>query len=385
MSTPELRPDIHVCLVSWQATPNITPLLDPAFRPVEVILLVTPSMQREAEWLRSTLQPTGVRVTDFPVEDAYDIEHITERLWGLLEQHHHSAIALNATGGTKPMSLAAYEVFRDFGKPAFYVHPHEDRVIWLHPHSTPSHQLADRIKLPTFLQAHGTRLVHEGHSGGITEPLRELTSTLVENVASFEKALAGLNWLAHSADANHRTPELPPHLARDGHFQRLVDLFQDAGVLRHEEGRLRFVDEATRFYANGGWLEQHVFSVLFGMQKRKRIQDIGTSIDVERESKKGPVPNELDVAFLADNRFYLIECKTKRWSNNGNPASEDNNALYRLDTLKELLGGMQGNAMLVSYRDIGAGMRRRAEDLGIAICAGQQITSLSHHLERWIR
>ena len=46
-----MKPIIHLCLVSAQATPNLTPALDPAIRPRRVILLVSPDMRRRADWL----------------------------------------------------------------------------------------------------------------------------------------------------------------------------------------------------------------------------------------------------------------------------------------------------------------------------------------------
>jgi hypothetical protein len=41
--------------------------------------------------------------------------------------------------------------------------------------------------------------------------------------------------------------------------------------------------------------------------------------------------------------------------------------------------------MLVSYRNIPRWDRERAQDLGIATCAGPQLTSLDELLRRWIR
>ena len=41
----------HLCLVSKQATPNLTPLLDRKFQPDTVVLLVSPDMHQQAGWL----------------------------------------------------------------------------------------------------------------------------------------------------------------------------------------------------------------------------------------------------------------------------------------------------------------------------------------------
>ena len=109
--------------------------------------------------------------------------------------------------------------------------------------------------------------------------------------------------------------------------------------------------------------------------KSKLVEDVCMGIEVSRQTGRGPVKNELDVAFLADNRLYVIECKTRHWRGTGEdgPGAE---ALYKLDSLKDLLGGLQARAMLVSYRDLPDPDRRRAGDLGIEVCAGGQVKRL---------
>ncbi|MGF1645162.1 MAG: hypothetical protein ACFCUJ_16110, partial [Thiotrichales bacterium] len=149
----------HLYLVSGQATPNMTPALDSVMRPDEVILLVSPNMRIRADWLEQVLkESTGVKVSRWTIEHPWDIEHIRDHLLDLLTQHEHEEIILNATGGTKPMSIAAYDVFRTLDKPVFYVHPEKDQIIWLHPPGRPRQQLADRVRIPHFIQAHGLRV-----------------------------------------------------------------------------------------------------------------------------------------------------------------------------------------------------------------------------------
>lgn len=70
----------HLCLVSAQPTPSLTPLLDPGLAPRRVILLVSPDMSRRAEWLEAVLKPRGIAVERWPIEDAWDVEHIQLRV-----------------------------------------------------------------------------------------------------------------------------------------------------------------------------------------------------------------------------------------------------------------------------------------------------------------
>ncbi len=376
----------HLCLVSAQPTPNLTPVLDPETAPRRVILLVSPDMRRRAAWLAGVLRERGIRVEDWPIDDPWDIEHVYYRVLELLERERlagtRDALALNATGGTKPMSIAAYEAFRDDGLPIFYVHPEQDRLIWLSPTGRPSRELADRLRLESFLQAHGARVQGEPRRN-VPEPIRlELAQEIIVGIGHFGHALSQLNYLASSAQRSLLTE---PVKEDRGPLAELIDLFENIGSLRRTEGRLRFPDEQERFFVNGGWIEAHVFDAVRQLRREDpRIQDCAYALEVEREQRDKSVPNELDVAFLRDNRLHIIECKTKRFRG-AVAESEGSGALYKLDSLRDLMGGLQARAMLLSFLDLPDHDRTRAADLSIWVCAGAQLRHLKDHLGRFMR
>lgn len=380
-----MKPETHLCLVSAQATPNLTPALDPSVAPRRVILLVSPDMAERAEWLEAVLGPRGIRVARWPISDPWDVEYVQTRVLELLETECEavagSSIALNATGGTKPMSIAAYEAFRAYDLPIFYVHPERDRLIWMSPGGVGAADLANRLGLPAFLQAHGAR-VESSESRGIPERLRVLTDWLVANVGAYGDALGRLNALAHEAEGGLVSPEMDSRQLRDQRLQILIDRFAEEGLLEPTGKQLRFPDEAARFYVNGGWLEEHVFDLLRDLRgELPQIQDLARSVRILRQSPRGEaVPNEIDVACLAENRLYIIECKTRVWRPEGGGAD----ALYRLDTLGDLLGGLQARTMLVSYRPLPAHDLRRAADLRVQVCAGPRLPELRSALRSWL-
>lgn len=379
----------HLYLVSAQATPNLTPALDPATRPKRAILLVSPGMERRADWLEEVLRPRGIVTERWPIADAWDVEQVQIRVLELLERERGAlesrSIALNATGGTKPMSIGAYEAFRAYDLPIFYVHPERDRLIWMHPAGWPTRDLDNRVRLDAFLLAHGAR-VTASRADGIPQGLRELTGWLVGEARRRSHVLGTLNWLASEAQGALISPPMGHRQLSDDHLQHLIDRFAGAGLVRMQGARLRFRDEEARFYVNGGWLEEHVYDVLRGLQRELRqVQDLARAVEVVRETGRGDgVPNEIDVACLAENRLYLIECKTRSWSRSGGSAGPGANALYRLDTLGDLLGGLQAKAMLVSYRDLPAHVLRRASDLRVRVCAGARLPQLASELRAWI-
>jgi len=362
----------HLCLVSDQPTPNITPILDRSFKPDRVILLTSPEKQQQAERLRQVIQPAGIAVTLWPIKDAMDIEHIRDRILELLEKHEHG-IALNATGGTKPMSIAAYEVFRGLDLPIFYVHPAQDRVIWMHPSGWESFAIEERIRLPQFLQAHG---VESNAINRTTMPgrLQALTRTLIRDIDRFMKPLGTLNYLAFQARSSLRSP-LEKDKRNWQSLRDLLDLFAAEQLLEVGDDYVRFRDEDARFFVNGGWLEHHVFSVIHQIRNSNtHIHDLAQGLEVER----GAVRNEIDVAFLCDNRLHLIECKTKQFKQGGS------DAVYKLDSLTDALGGLRAASMLVSFQQLGQADIKRASQAHIEVCAGRDIQRLEESIRHWI-
>jgi hypothetical protein len=387
-----LKPAIHLCLVHNTATANVTPALDPDFRPQEVILLHSPDKEYRATCLERVLKSTGVKVSRWLIEDARNIEQIRERVLDLLVARENDDIALNASGGTRPMIIAAYEMFKEFNKPIFYVHPETDDVTWMHQRDIPGFNVADRIKLPAFLQAHGAEVSSQGERRGVPENLRRLTQELIQQVERLAKPLAALNWLAQQAETNLTSPPLTEGQRYWSELQVLIQQFAKEGLLTYREECLVFPNEEARFFVNGGWLEDYTYGLIFGLRKEiPKIQDIGRGIEVIRDSTGKPVKNELDVALLHNNHLHIIECKTRRFSTNRStdtslpdvdtPGTE---ILYKLDTLKGVFGDFYSKVMLVSYHPLSPWDRQRARDLGIETCTTQQLAGLKSVLRRWI-
>ncbi len=375
----------HLFLVHDDLIPNITPALDARFRPCNACLLTSPATAEQAERLERILKNAGVRVARWEVGDPWDIEHLRERILDFVVSNDDGNIVLNASGGTRPMGLAAYEVFRNLGKPVYYIHPERDHVVWLHPHDRESFDLADRIRLPAFFAAHGMKIV-SARRDGIPEHLRGLTDSMIKNISRFSGTIGGLNWLAATSEKNLLTRSISPEQFQTKEMRELLGLFSANGLLKIEgERRLRFADQDALFYVNGGWLEEHIFGVICGLRKElPAIQDIARNVLVEWDVNGSPVNNELDVAFLADNKLYIIECKTKRFEKGDNAGADAAHALYKLDTLRDYMGGAGARAMLVSYRPLSRALKERAEEFGVRVCEGDGIRKFGEELKQWI-
>ena len=374
----------HLVLVSDQVIPNFTPILDERFRPEKVVLLVSKSKQLQADNLAKIYKPRGIKVSFWPIDDAWDIEHVRSRIETLLITQTFNKITLNVTGGTKPMSIAAYEVFRENQLDIFYIHPYQDKLIWMHPKQA-AVEIADRIKLTEFLQAHGADHVNRLHQYGVPKKLRDLTQTIIHQIKYYKAAISHLNFLASSADNRRLScPFSTPSGSKSTPFLHLIELFEHAGLLTTQDHTLQFCDEQARFFANGGWLEQFIYACCLDLKSSCTLQDISQSLEVSRRQGKETIKNELDVALLKDNRLFIIECKTKRYSGNGQKHSEGADVLYKLDSIRDVLAGEKSKAMLVSIKPLNKYDLNRAKELDITVCCGEDIQNFKHLLHTWI-
>ena len=377
---------IHLVLISDQAVPNLTPILDRRFKPEQVIMLVSEDKQKQAAQLEKIYRNKGIKVSQWSIENPWDIEYLKDRIMDLMIDFEDKDITLNATGGTKPMSIAAYEVFRALNKAIFYIHPEKDRLIWLYPGDKTASNLEHKIKLKEFLIACGAEKVSETHKSGVPATIRTLTGELINHIEDYSPALSTINYLAAMAQGPQlKSPEIDKNKSSNHHFWKLIELFQQAGLLTLENNSLHFPDEDARFMVNGGWLEMHAYACCLNIKKELGIQDIAHSIEIIRKQKHSPVMNEIDVGLLHNNRLYLLECKTKKY--HGRHLQQDDGAetLYKLDSLRDLLGGLQAKAMLVSVTKLKSHHLARANELKINCCTHRDLKNLQHHIKNWIQ
>ena len=167
--------------------------------------------------------------------------------------------------------------------------------------------------------------------------------------------------------------------------RHLIDRFAAFNLIERRGDRLRFPDEGARRYVNGGWLEDHVSTHLEQIRaESSTIQDMARGLEYIRLNDAAAIKNELDVAFLAGNRLHIIECKTKRFQCTLNPDAPGADALYKLDGVRQQLGGRQARVLFVSYQPLLDSHRQRAADMGIRLCVGREIHYIAELLREWV-
>jgi len=373
--------DTHLCLVSAQATPNLIPVMDAATAPRRVVLAVSPDMKPRGEWLSAVMRRHGIQVEVLDVADAYDFDSCWEIFsnWLVAQQ---VTVALNVTGGTKVMAMAAQDVFREAKKPVFYVNAANDSVLRLD-RGTQPFVLPTKIKLREYLESHGYSVDGEVKRPNITAAQRDFVSRLAYESERLGDALGGLNWLAQQAKGSLNSPILDAKSRDSRALDELLGMFSEAGWLSLVDNKLVFPSEAARQFVNGGWLEFLIYQALSNLASKFEFADYAIGLKVI--APDGKTRNELDGAFLYRNTLHIIECKTSNLVQAfGNEQGKGTEALYKLDALRDM-GGLRTKALLVDYRgSLNDADKRRAAQMKLQLISGAQLRDLTGALKSWL-
>ncbi len=380
---------IHICLVSQQAAANLLPALDPALKPEKIILVVTAKMQRQASHLTAVLKENAIQAELLQLSNEQDFHQVENELLELAARLEGSAVTLNITGGTKLMSVAAQSVAQASGWHMFYVDADTDRAIWLGQDKTPPHPLQEQLKLRHYLRSYGVELTSKPNRSQASAAQQLLTQTLVEQVGSLEVSISVLNALAQDAE-NRRSLSAPMNEWQldSRSLNVLLRYFEDASALSVQGDRIQFASEAARDFVKGGWLELHAIQAVHQVTGPLGVRDKAMGLEVQDVATQ--TRNELDIAFMARNRLFVIECKTARidrpqGQGDRTAPPKANDTLFKLAENCRRIGGLGTRGMLVSYRKLHEPEMKLAKALGIEVVAGADIARLPEKLKHWVQ
>ncbi|MFK8012391.1 MAG: DUF1887 family CARF protein [Marinicellaceae bacterium] len=347
-------------------------------KPNEIILLHR--KQHDIEGIKSVLNSRGIKCQSQMV--SFDPKQIRIILNHIFKENLENDLVFNASSGYRMMVLVTLEQFTNQGKQAFVVDKFTNELHWLHPSDKSPDLIDSQLKISEYLKLFSSQVLNKGKTQPESNNKQELTHWLIDNIESFGSSLAAMNHIAMRADINLKF-HMDKNYARKKFLQQILMRFEAVGLLTIQHNTILFKNEESRFYCNGGWLENHVFTSLYHMKKtRKSISDVATGMEIVRA--QGTVKNEIDVIAMVNNRLHLIECKTRKFTTKNHANTPGAAAIYRLDTLKESLGGNSGKAMLVSYQKISRYTEQRAKDLDIYCCSFTQLKQLKEHLYKFI-
>lgn len=376
---------VHVGIIDQDPIRLLTPLLDNRTISTHIVFIGDDDQRHIYDRLNAVLEKRSITSEFFEIPTAVDTSAIKASIQTLAQnlKARGGEVKLNASCGLRHRLLSVYEVFRSYHWPIFVVEPNSDKLCWLYPDGKEEAQVQDRITIDDYLTVFGARGEFNTHElpPQLDQKLYELGERWAGNALELGPGLATLNYLATTCRKEQKL-DVPLSEKQQGYRELnmlLTDLV-DANIATYENGILTFANEDARRFSNGEWLETLVHSTVKQIQdEMPTIQDRSLNVQVYRNLGEREVRNELDVASVVNNKLHIIECKTKGMRDDGD------DTLYKLESLRDLLGGLQARAMLVSFRPLRHNDITRAEDLGLALIGPDELKNLKHYLTAWFK
>lgn len=372
---------IHVGILDKDPIRLLTPPLDERTQCTDMVLIGDKSQYPIFERIQTVLKRYSISSEFFEIPDMMNTTALNGALQSLFDylEQKQTVIKLNASCGIRHRLLSVYEKFRQYQWPIYVVEPNSDRMCWLYPQNKDDIQVQDKITVEDYLTVFGARAEFSEQDSQISDSLFNLGKKWASNALELGPGLATLNYLATTC-RKEGVLEVGLSEKQQGYKElaMLIDDLVAVGLASYAGGKLSFANDECRKFANGEWLETYVHKTIELIQPSLPIiQDQALNVQVYRQAATKEVRNELDVASVVNNKLHIIECKTKGMRDDGD------DTLYKLESLRDLLGGIQARAMLISFRPLRYNDISRAKDLGLALIGPDELSELDRHLSEW--
>lgn len=375
---------VHVGIIDKDPIRLLTPLFDERSSCEHVVFIGDDSQTEIYQRLTSLLTKQNITTEFFSMPSVVNTSLIKRSIKALAKnlKQKNMDVKLNASCGIRYRLLSVYEIFHNYKWPVFVVEPNANRLCWIYPNGRESVQLQDRITIQDYLTVFGARceLNPQELSTQVNQKLTKLGELWAGNAIELAPGLATLNYLATTCRKEKKLDvKLSVTQQSYRELKMLISDLEDASLATYQCGVLTFVNEDARRFSNGEWLEILVSSTIKQIQENSHtIQDCSLNVQVYRKIGNHEIKNKLDVATVVNNRLHIIECKTRDMRTDGD------DTLYKLESLRDLLGGFQARAMLVSFQPLRHSDVTRADELGIALIGPDKLTDLKKYLHQWI-
>lgn len=373
---------IHVCLVSEHTIPNILAIHH--FKPEMILFITTDDMERRGKVLAilKTLSRLGLE---------YDkcSYRITVREDSILDCHRKidewirgredSEFTVNLTGGTKIMSIAAYEYFKDYNSKMIYIAYPKNEFIIPFPKRIPG-KPADidlRLSVIQYLTAYGLDATNENKLENYQQDAlgrRDLTWWIVENYDSLKNLLI---WFSGNLREHRSDKEFELNGPFSGATTEELALLERFNFVYDNSIIRKKLTRSEIRYLTGGWLEEFCFNSI-SQYIGGGINDV--VIGLQLRNKQGR-DNEFDVMFTKDNALYFIECKSLDQHDDRNV-----DILYKIGALQKEFG-LKVNSFLVTTSpyilkngELRQSVKARAEQFKTVVITPEEICKFENIL-----
>ena len=364
---------ILLCAATGHNPVNILPLESDQINPDLIYVAITKNMHEQGKNLIAELKAIGKKVEPLKIENEQSLQCLIAQYETWLLAHQNDDIIVNLTGGTKPMSIAAYQVFSGYGFRCFYQNLDPNQLVWLDDESAIS-DIGSKISLERYLKSYQFDVIKKQKLNEVDKNYKKYAQFLYIELCKagrYEQICQLISKLnAHAAKP--KLSELKPFSLNDFEEAFLTHLSHETGLFKLKAQTIEWDSEQDRAFIAGGWIECLTANFLTGEEYR----DISLSVEIAKGTQriKAKTYQEIDVMAMQQQKLVMIECKTVNWKSEKNRTSKASDAIYKLSALGDI-GGLNSKPIFVSLYDLPDAAKTRAAEHGIHIVAGQSAIS----------
>jgi len=321
-----------VSLVSDQTIPNVQLIQEFKGTVTHYLFITTEGMEKKGirQWTIDACNLSNNEVIAPIIVPQFSFEVIEQKL-DQFDFEPFSKVIVNITGGTKVMTLAAFNFFKELGADVFYVTGNNDEMIRLAPgRKKKTVKIISRVSVIQYLHAYGFKTKE-------TKP-----SNIPENYTSIFFQLFITGKIQPYREIINKLRNFRKYDVNKTEVDGLVEFLHF----------IEFPDESSKKlskyqvkYLTGEWFEEYISNKL-KQELNLNSDEIMTGLEISKQNKKQTlVPNEMDVLFMWNNKLYTIECKTSVFLSEPSNTDEKpvtknilGETLYKSDSLKQGLG-----------------------------------------------
>jgi len=305
---------ILISLVSDQTIPNVQ-LINEFKKEVDDYLFIsTATMEKKGcrKWIENATEINGLNPI---VVDPFSFDDIISKLNGF-DFSEYKRIIVNLTGGTKVMTLAAHDYFKEEGAEILYITGSGNEYLKVFPGKKKiQYSFSTKITIPDYLKAYGFSLKDSEPCCIDFEYTKKLFNLYCEG--KFDDQTQSLLLLRGFRAKGVKEKDWKKASCLQD-FIKIIDFVPQ---------NINSLTESETKYLTGEWLEEFIgISIKNELGLTDDELKIGTVLkkdlpqsdqhparellgaDIELSELKPD--NEIDVMFMWKGKFYTIECKT---------------------------------------------------------------------------
>lgn len=355
-----------VSLVSDQTIPNVQLIKEFRNETNKYLFITTRGMEEKGtrESIIKACQLEEEELLDPVKVDPFSFDDMEEQL-DKVDFEEFERVIVNLTGGTKVMTLAAFDYFKEVGADIYYLTGKDDMIKVSPGRKKNVEKVESSVNVKEYLTSYGFELEESTPSNICPEYTEKIFQIFI------------------NGDFNQYSETLK-ELRTEGRKKKNTSIEKVDGLedfLNHIEFPLSNTGKISKHeakYLTGEWFEEFVTNRLKN-ELNLSSDNIATGLQITKKNRNGePVPNEMDVLLVWKNRIHTIECKTSVFYEEIQPDGTSKTksiiaeTLFKSDSLQKGLGLFANTFLFIldSLDEVENRLRphlKRAELFGIKV------------------